>query len=130
MPARFYSASTTADTSLVTTAETVVATLAGVSTASPGESLDFSGALVLTTGANTTGVTLRVRQDGLTGALVGEAQADTLFGAAGSVETHTISTTHVNPGEFSGKTYVLTVQQVGATTNGNVTSASLRAHVR
>jgi hypothetical protein len=65
-----YAADTTTDTTLVTTAETVVATLAGVSLPRAGHSVDLEGHVTLATGTATTGLTLRVRRDGLTGVLV------------------------------------------------------------
>lgn len=119
----------TADTTLTTTAETVVATLAGVATNRPGQTLSFRGELTITTGGSTTAVTLRVRADSLTGTVVGEAPADAVEAAAGSVETHSISVADTAPGEFSGRTYVLTAQQTGAAANGTVTLASLVAEV-
>lgn len=119
----------TADTALVTTDETVIATLSGVSTNQPGQTVAFEGSSTLTTGANATGVTLRVRQDALTGTVVGEAVADVIVAAVGAVESHTINVADTGLGEFSGKTFVLTAQQVAATANGSVTQASLRAEV-
>lgn len=115
------------DATLVTTAETVVATLTGVATQRPGQVLSFHGEIGITSGVGTTGVTLRVRQDSLTGAVVGEASPDTLSGAAGTTETHTIDVADNLPGEFSGRTYVLTAQQVGATGNGTATRATFTA---
>jgi hypothetical protein len=125
-----YAADTTTDTTLVTTAETVVATLAGVSLPRAGHSVDLEGHVTLATGTATTGLTLRVRRDGLTGALVGETTPDAVEAAAGSVETHDITATDAAPGELANATYVLTAQQVAATGNGNVTHASLEASIR
>lgn len=129
MTVRSFNAYTSTDTPLVTTAETVVATLSGLSTNQPGQSVSFHGSFTGTSGTATTGYTLRVREDSVSGTVVGEAIADVIEAAVGAVETHTIDVTSANPGEFSGKTYVLTVQQVAATANGNVTQASLSADI-
>lgn len=124
-----YSVSNPADTTLVTTAETVIATLSGVSSQRPGQRVDLKGQATVTTGAGTTGLTLRVRRDGLTGTLVDEALADTAEAAAASTETHDIAATDAAPGEIAGATYVLTVAQVGATGNGSAVHAALDAEL-
>lgn len=126
MPRQFSIYNST-DTTLVTSAETVVATLTGTSTNQSGQSFGLRGEVTLTTGGSTTGVTLRVRRDSLTGTLVGEASADAVEAAAGSVETHDIYVEESAPGEFSGRTYVLTAAQIGAAANGTVSQASLVA---
>ena len=120
----------TADTALVTTAETVVATLTGVATNRPGQTLNFTGSVTLVAGTSTTAFTFRVRADSLTGTVIGEAPVDAIEVAVGSVETHTIDVTDTAPGEFSGRTYVLTVQQTGAAANGNVSQAALHGVVK
>lgn len=129
MGVRSFDTYTSTDTPLVTTAETVVATLSGISTNQAGQRIAFHGSFTGTSGANTTGYTVRVREGSVTGTAVGEAIADVIEAAVGAVETHTIDVTSASPGEFSGKTYVLTVEQVAATANGNVTQASLSATV-
>lgn len=129
MGVRRYATSTTSDTTLVTTAETVVATLSGVTTTQPGQTLGFHASATVTSGANTTGLTLRVRQDSLTGTVIGEAVQDTLEGAAGTVESHQIDHDEAAGGEFGGRTYVLTAQQVAATANGTVSQAALSCTV-
>lgn len=129
MSVRRFSSGVTADTTLVTTAETVVATVTGVSTAQPGQFVDITGFANITLGASTTAVTLRVRRDSLTGTLVGEANAEQDFTAAGSTERHSIFAQEVNPGEFLGRTYVLTVQQTAASANGTVVDAGIEVEV-
>lgn len=119
----------TADTALVTTAETVIATLTGISTNQPGQTVAFEGEITMTTGTNSTGVTYRVRADTVAGAVIGEAIADVIEAAVGAVETHTIAVADVTLGEFSGRTFVLTAQQVAASANGSVTQCSLRCEV-
>lgn len=129
MGVRRFTAHTVTDTTLVTTAETVVATLAGVSTGQPGQTVGLTGDISVTLGTNTTAVTLRVRRDSLTGTLVGEATPEQISTAAGSTERHHCYFEESNPGEFMGRTYVLTVAQTGASANGSVLDASLACEV-
>lgn len=129
MGLRRFSTYVTADVTLVTTAETVVATLSGVSTNQPGQTVAFRGNLTLTTGANTTAVTLRVRRDTVTGTVVGEAVPDAVSAAAGSVESHAVSVASTTLGEFGSGVFVLTAEQTGATTNGTVSQCSLQCDV-
>lgn len=129
MPPRKFPSYSSTDVALVTTAETVIATISGVSTNQPGQTVTFSGAATLTTGASTTGITFRVREDSVSGTAVGEAVADVIEAAVGAVETHTIDVATSSLGEFSGKTFVLTAQQVGAAANGNVTQCAFSAEV-
>jgi hypothetical protein len=62
---RRISSGTLVDTPLVTTAETVVATVTGVSTGQAGQFVDLTGDFNVTLGTNTTAVTVRVRRDSL-----------------------------------------------------------------
>lgn len=126
---RTYNVDVPTDTTLVTTAETVVATLSGVTMSRPGQSIRLHGSVSVTTGATTTALVTRIRQDSLTGALVDEAITDTLAAAAGGTEGHDIVATHSPTGELAGATYVLTVSQTGATGNGACVHASLHAEV-
>ncbi len=127
-PQRVSSAFVIADTTLITTAETVAVTLAGISTQDIAAPVVLDGWLQVTLGTGTTAVTLRVRQVSLTGALVGEANAEQIFTAAASTESHAIQVTD-RPGEVAGLTYVLTIAQTGASANGTVVQARLSAVV-
>lgn len=127
MPGNYYSVDNSTDTTIVTVAETVVATLAGVSSSRPGQTVRLHGELIITTGGSTTAVTLRVRRDGLTGALVGETDPASVESAAGGTEDHDIVVSDPLTGEVAGQVYVLTVQQTGAAANGSVIHASLEA---
>lgn len=129
MGLRKFSAFVTSDVTLVTTAETVIATLSGVSTNQPGQTVAFEGDCTLTTGTNTTAVTLRVRRDSVSGAVVGESVPDAVSAAAGSVETHQIVVADGTLGEFGSGTFVLTAAQTGASANGTVSQCSLRCEV-
>lgn len=116
----------TADTTLVTTAETVVATLSGISTQTPDAPVNLRGWLGIGTGASVTAVVLRIRRTGLTGTLVGEAV--TLSAAAATNYSLDIECQDF-PGEIAGGVYVLTVSQTGATGNGTAFDAALEAVV-
>lgn len=122
-----YFVNVTADTTLVTTAETVIATLSGVTMQRAGQAVVLEGQCTINPGTGTTAYVFRVREDSLTGNVVDEQENATLEGAVSSSEDHTIRVTHSPAGELSGKTYVLTVAQTGATANGFCNHASLRA---
>lgn len=123
-----YDISATVDVPVVTTTETVVATLPGVNTPRR-TSVRLRGWCQLTTGATTTTVTPRIRRGAdATGVLIGEANPVTLAAAAGGTED--IEVEGVDSGvDLAGATYVLTVQQAGATTNGTSLSAGLHAEI-
>ncbi len=129
MGRRRYSTYTQTDTPIVTVAETVVATVTGVSTDPYNTVVALRGEFTITTGATTTGLTVRVRRDSLTGAVVGEAETQQLETAAGSTEDHDFYVEDPITAEFIGRTYVLTVAPVAATANAAVLSASLEAEV-
>lgn len=110
-------------------AETVVATLGGVSMPSTGFRVILTGLVLLTTGATTTAVVVRVREDSLTGPVVGSAETDTAIGAAGSTDPYPFVAIHSPAGELANKTYVVTVQQTGGSSNGTAVVAELGAVV-
>lgn len=105
--------------SLVTTAETVVLTLPSFSVDLPSRHATLRAVLTVTPGTGTTSLTFRFRQGSLTGALIGSAIVDPVFGAVGTAETHTAEL-DVVPGEWAAQTVVVTVQQGAATGNGSV----------
>ncbi len=127
MGQRSYSSEVTANTTLVTTSETVVATVSGVGTYRPGEIVRLRGEAKLTTGTATTAVTPRVRRDSVTGTVVNEANAITIGAAAGSTESFEVQCEDSFSGEVAGQTYVLTLEQTGASANGTAVYAYLQA---
>jgi hypothetical protein len=127
MARRTSSTEVTADTTLVTTAETVIATLSDVGNGRPGGTVRFRGEAKITTGTATTAVTLRVRRDSVSGTVVDESNAVTVEAAAGSTEDHDIQCDDTPSGEIAGATYVLTAQQTSASANGSVVYAYLAA---
>lgn len=126
---RVYASDVAANTALVTTAETVIATLSGVTSDRIGQQVRLEGNFQVTLGASTTGLFIAVREDSLTGNVVDESQVVQIDTAATSTEDHTFTVFHTPTGELSGKTYVLTVAQQAATGNGSVVHASLTGTV-
>lgn len=129
MGVRRFSAYSETDTSLATTAETVVATVTGTSTNQQGQTVSIRGLANITLGTGTTAVVMRVRRDSIAGTVVGEVQTEQIFSAAGSTEDHEIYRQEADPGEFSGRTYVVTVSQTAASANGTVNNASIEVEV-
>ncbi len=124
-----YGVTATADTTITTTTETVVATLTGVTTPRPGSKILLTGMCQVTTGGSTTALTPRIRRGTtITDTLVGEANAQQVQAAAGSTETVTIDTED-SPGEIHNQTYVLTVQATAAAANASALQATLSATV-
>lgn len=100
---------------LVTTAETVVATLVMPVINEPGgQGVFILGAADVTPGAGSTGLNLRVRIGGLTGTQIGPTVG---VSAGGNGVIGVIDPQTSYP---AGVTYVLTAQQVAATGNGTV----------
>ena len=117
----------TADTTLVTTAETVVATLAGVTTDNPQEIVKLRGWAQITSGSGVTGLVFRSRRGtDATGTLVGEGN-NVGGGIAASTTCQGSIDTSDQPGAVAGQSYVLTVVQTAATGNGSAIQASLEA---
>lgn len=112
---------------LVTTAETVIATLPGISTPGADAKVMLEGQAAITAGTAATNVQLRIRR-GTTAAgaqVGGTVQSAVAAGAQIGVGIQVDD----NPGEVAGQQYVLTAQQVAATGNGSVQSANLQATV-
>jgi hypothetical protein len=101
---------------VVTTAETVLASITGVTLPRAGLPVVISAAGSMTIGASTTAVTLRCRRGvDATGALVGTAEVPTEVAANQAILAGSWVDT---PGELANATYVVTVQQTAATGNG------------
>lgn len=122
----FASSQEVANDTLVTTAETVVCTLDGIST--PGRrTVRVKGWVQVTTGTGATTLTPRIRRGtGVTGTLIDEANAITLQAAAGGTEE--LELTAEDEGvDLANASYVLTVQQAAATGNGTALQAAMEA---
>jgi hypothetical protein len=113
-----FSVQVTTNTTVVTTAETIVATTPAISTPSPDTPVTISGVLSMTYGTGTTAVTVQVRRGTtVSGTLVGEANAWNVTAGNTSEQTFSVKDT---PGDVAGQSYVITVTQTGATANGTV----------
>lgn len=115
----------TADTALVTTAETVAATVSGISTEDQSTRVAIRASVAAVLGTAGTGVFVRIRRGvDATGAVVGEAVFQ--VGAATQQIETPIEVQDV-PGAVAGQSYVVTVQQNAATGNGNIVNANIVA---
>lgn len=119
-----FNTETLTDTPVVTTTETIVATLSGIGTPRR-TNVTARGRVDITTGTGTTAVTLRIRRGtAITDTLIGEANAEQVTAAAGSTESHEVEARDAGV-DLAGATYILTVQQTAATANGSVLNADL-----
>lgn len=125
MPSNLHASQVTSSTPLVTTAETVLATLTTFTTNNPsGQGVVISYIANITTGTNTTQLAFRVRQGGITGTVVANVQTMTVTGGnLYVVSSEVLDATNT----VSSVTYVLTVVQTGATANGSCTYAMITA---
>lgn len=104
------STSFTGDVALTAATEAVVATIPGISTDGPAQTIRLIGFIQMTGQAGTTTLTLRFRRSSLTGTLVGEANAITAAGAVTGAFPHE---TEDNPGDVASLSYVLTATVAG-----------------
>lgn len=127
MTVRTYSAENNTDVTVTTTTEAQGVELAGVTTVRAGQTITLIGTVVLDSGAGTTAVTPRIRRgNDQTGTAVSDAVAQET--TAANAATWTVHATDA-PGEVTGQSYEITVQQTGATGNGTIAYASLTAIV-
>lgn len=115
MPGRphVYASATTVDVpESAANTETIVATLPGVTTEFSGQQITFVGFLAITPGTTVTGLTIRIRQENITGTIVGEAQVN-----QADIVASKLGTFHCfgqDPrADASGATYVVTIQGAG-----------------
>lgn len=117
---RRFSNVVTTDVPVVTTTETIAATVVVPSVPGNNRRVQLSGEVDLTTGTNTTAVTTRWRRGtAITDPVVGEANPSNIVAAAGSTERMTQSAEDT-PGDVANQTYILTVQQTAASANGSI----------
>jgi len=121
--------SRTTNVTLTTTTETAIVT-------SPLVPVPLATALIvirawvqLTTGAGTTGVTVRIRRGSdTTGTLVGEANVETAKAVAGSTEPFSITVSEARQ-DLHMAEYTLTLQQAAATADGTALQATIEVEV-
>jgi hypothetical protein len=125
-----YTTVSSAFVTIVANTETVIATLTGISSRSPGSPILLSGYAFYLVNAATTLTTLRVRQTSLTGALVqGSAPGMGATAASQTSSNQEVVVQDSPMGEVSNMTYVLTIQSTAAGANWNVALATLTALV-
>lgn len=102
------------------TAETVIYTTPALSVGQGDGAVGISGTLNITPGASATGVTIRIRQGGLTGPLVGGSPLHTV--AAGAAQSITFGATDFTGflEQVNGGSYVVTAQQTAGAAAGVV----------
>ena len=116
-----------ANVNISTVVETIGARIDGISTENADEDIVLQGLAVVTTGVGTTAVTMRVRRGtAITDPLVGEL-ANLTIGAAVNGQPRII--VKDNPGVVANQSYIVTVQQAGATGDGTLASSALIAFV-
>lgn len=108
--------------------EVVVATLSGVVTPYGPGTVNLLGGVFVTTGTTTTAVVVRIRRASLTGTLVGDQTGQPVVAAAGSANWYPVMGQDT-PGDVTGYTYVVTVQDTGGGTGGTTVTAFLNAAV-
>lgn len=119
---RDWSNSVVADTSVVTTAETIAITTEPFSQGVDGEPVTVSVRLNMTAGTGTTNVVVRLRRGTLvTSPQIGEDVTFTLTAAQRDTLVASFTT---QPASSARQQFVATVQQTGATGNGTVHTAS------
>lgn len=114
-----------AGTPFVTNAETVLVTISGISTQAADGQVILEVVAQLSWGTGTTGAALRVRRGtDTTGAVVGSAVNENVIASQiSNMELQVVDA----PGEVAGQSYVVTIQQSGATGNGSNQQVSIQA---
>jgi hypothetical protein len=119
----------TADVTIVTTAETVVAT--SEACRMPGRPVKllvkFYG--VVTTGADSATVKVRIRRDTLTGTALGDALAETVKVTAGGIEPFVMMATDERAGTLNSVIYVATLEIASASANSTVGQAYIEVTI-
>lgn len=112
---------------LTTTSETVVGSITVPTNVVRDTPIDISASVMMTTGAGTTAVQIRIRQDSLSGSVVGVLKTVQVGASLPTGIDHAVR--DAVSGEQASRTYVVTVQQVGATGNGSVQGVTMRGQV-
>lgn len=124
-PAPIIKAGNAAGVVVTTTAETVAATVQGISTEAGGDTVQLEGQLEVTVGTAGTSVVLKIERGSAAGSTL--VIADTAVNvAAGNTVNLSINGSD-SPGEVAGQSYILTVTVGAATGNSTVTQAQLNA---
>ena len=129
MPERTYSNFNPSNVSVPTTTETAVIAVSGVTVPYAGATVTLTATFQLTSGTAATAVAVRFRRGSTTGdPLLGEANQISLPSAAGGTDSYTVQLVDTPP-ELANGSYCVTAQQVAATGNGTVLTATIDAIV-
>jgi hypothetical protein len=109
-------------------AETIIATLANVSTDGPSQQVNLAGWAAFTVGTSGTAVRFRIRESSLTGTLVADSGAVTGGVAAGNLLTGEVNGIDL-PGDVAGLVYELTMQVTAGAAASTVSAVALTAIV-
>jgi len=115
-----------ATVTLTTTSETAVLTSPMLQTPKDTSFVVMLASIAFTTGASTTGVTLRFRQGaGVSGAQIGQSYVVNNVGAAQASSAGIMATAQLQSTDYVQ--WTLTAQQTAATGNGTVSAATILA---
>lgn len=127
-PTAFFTSGVAAAQAITTSAEVVVATLAGVSNENGNRTVRLAGKAFVTSGSTTTAVVCRIRRATLTGTLLNNQTGQTVITLAGNSNIYPVEAVDsIDPG--TGYVWVLTVQDTGGGTGGTTVYATLDATV-
>lgn len=117
------------DTTITTTAETVVAT--SEACRMPGRPVKLIVRVygVLTTSADSATYKVRVRRDTLTGTALGDAIAQTVLVTAGGTEPFVFTATDERLGSLNSVTYVATLEIASASSTSTVGQAYIEVMI-
>jgi hypothetical protein len=120
-----YKAMATGATPMITTAETVAVNTPNISyNNAMGSGLSISGTVNVLAGAGVTGITLRVKQGGISGGLLGNPTLNTI--PAGNTETLVFDVVDLsNYASAPGSFYTVTALATGATGNSTINQATI-----
>lgn len=109
-----------ADVTVVTTAETVMGSVAAPTPQGQTFLMRIRASGIVTTSANSTTYKLRIRRTDVSGTALGDAIAQTILVAAAGTEPVAFEATDERSGQFSALTYVSTIEIAGASANSTV----------
>lgn len=111
---------TTTDVTIVTTAETVVATSEACKVPRPQFTAIIKASFTVTTGGSSATYKVRVRRETLTGTALGDAISRTVQVAAGGVEEITAMFAEERSADVNAVVYVATLEIASAAANSTV----------
>lgn len=114
---------TTVDTTITTTAETVVATSPACKVPRKVFTAVIKTSFTVTTGANSATYKVRIRRETVSGTALGDALARTIQVAAGGIEEVTFMATDERNADLNNVVYVATIEIASASADSTVGEA-------